>query len=120
MIPIGSHPIWHPFFETLAYAMDTRYSARITPAMGYIDKPQRWTVIAAAAVGAVSGSRVLGLVEQWPSLWTVWRSKRLVTVIFQPGGKTVVGDLLDGWFAVEVAKRIRGIRSRTGDLSTVP
>jgi phosphatidylglycerol---prolipoprotein diacylglyceryl transferase len=41
-------------------------------------------------------------------------------VLLVPGGKTVVGGLLGGWLAVEVAKHLQGIRSRTGDLFALP
>jgi phosphatidylglycerol---prolipoprotein diacylglyceryl transferase len=36
------------------------------------------------------------------------------------GGKTIVGGLLGGWVAVEIVKKIEGIRTRTGDLFALP
>jgi len=36
------------------------------------------------------------------------------------GGKTIVGALIGGLFAVEIAKRLLGITRRTGDLFAVP
>jgi prolipoprotein diacylglyceryltransferase len=75
---------------------------------------QRWLIIAAAAVGALVGSRVLGILEQIPVAHITWAS------LVAPGGKTIVGGLLGGWVAVEVVKRIRHIQSRTGDLFAVP
>ncbi len=76
-------------------------------------------MIAAAAVGALVGSRLLGLAEQWPAVLAAARAGRLMTLLFSPGGKTIVGGLLGGWLAVELAKRLTGIRSRTGDLFVV-
>ena len=83
-------------------------------------EPQRWTVIAGAAVGALVGSRVLGLAEQWPTVAEAWRGGHLLQLLFAPGGKTIVGGLLGGWLGVEVIKRLSGIRRRTGDLFAIP
>jgi prolipoprotein diacylglyceryltransferase len=85
-----------------------------------IGEPQRWTVIAAAAVGALVGSRLLGLAEQWPTVMTALHEGHWLALFFSPGGKTIVGGLLGGWAGVEIVKRISGIRSRTGDLFAVP
>lgn len=120
MIAIGSHPLWHPFFETLAYVAGYAVFRRARASGDILTEPQRWTVIAAAAIGAVLGSRVLGLAEQWPTLLAARRSGHLLLLAFEPGGKTIVGGLLGGWLAVEIAKRVRGIRTRTGDLFAVP
>ena len=121
MVPIGSHPAWHPVFESLGYASGYAvYRWMRTRRGDVIGEPQRWTVIAAAAVGALVGSRLLGLAEQWPAVLAAARAGRLMTLLFSPGGKTIVGGLLGGWLAVELAKRLTGIRSRTGDLFVVP
>jgi prolipoprotein diacylglyceryltransferase len=121
MIPLGSHPVWHPVFETLAYAVAFAVYRRRRARRGdVIADPQRWTVIAAAAVGALAGSRLLGLAEQWPTVLSATRAGRLVVLVLSPGGKTIVGGLLGGWVAVELVKRASGIRSRTGDLFALP
>jgi phosphatidylglycerol---prolipoprotein diacylglyceryl transferase len=121
MISVGSHPAWHPVFEALGYL--TGYavfrSARIRQG-DVVEDPQRWTVIAAAAVGALIGSRVLGLAEQWPTVLPAIRSGGFLTLLLASGGKTIVGGLLGGWIAVELTKRFSGIRSRTGDLFVLP
>lgn len=75
---------------------------------------RRWIVIAAAAIGALVGSRLLGLAEQVPLMGFHWND------VLRPGGKTIVGGLLGGWIAVEIAKCIFGVKSRTGDLFAVP
>jgi phosphatidylglycerol---prolipoprotein diacylglyceryl transferase len=121
MIPVGSHPVWHPVFETLGYAAGYAVLRRLRARGGdVIGEPQRWTVIAAAAVGALVGSRLLGLAEQWPTVLAAWRAGHLAALLISPGGKTIVGGLLGGWAGVEIVKRISGIRSRTGDLFAVP
>jgi phosphatidylglycerol:prolipoprotein diacylglycerol transferase len=74
----------------------------------------RWLIIAAAAIGAVLGSRILGLAEQAPAIGIHWRDLLL------PGGKTIVGGLLGGWLAVEITKAITGIKAQTGDLFAIP
>jgi phosphatidylglycerol---prolipoprotein diacylglyceryl transferase len=56
------------------------------------------------------GSRTRGILEQAPSAGLQWQS------LLAPGGKTIVGGLLGGWLAVELAKLTAGLKSRTGDL----
>jgi phosphatidylglycerol---prolipoprotein diacylglyceryl transferase len=108
-------PALHPLFEALAYVAGFAVYRRARRQQGdVIGEDLRWVVIAAAAVGALVGSRVLGVLEQSPKLGLDWR------MFLMPGGKTIVGGLLGGWIAVEIAKRVAGIRSRTGDLFAVP
>jgi len=121
MLPIGSHPLWHPVFETLAYSAGYWVYRRARARQGdVVAEPQRWTVLAAAAVGALLGCRLLGLAEQWPTLLAAWQAGNLLRLLLSPGGKTIVGGLLGGWLAVELIKKITGIRRRTGDLFALP
>lgn len=121
MISTGSHPIWHPILETLAYAAGYATFRRFRDKLGdIIPEPQRWTVIAGAAVGALLGSRILGIAEQWPTALAAARSGHFLAMLFMPGGKTIVGGLMGGWIGVEIVKRVSGIRSRTGDLFVLP
>jgi prolipoprotein diacylglyceryltransferase len=121
MIPIGSHPAWHPVFEILAYVAGYATFRWMRSSRGdTLPEPQRWTVIAAAALGALAGARLLGIAEQWPTVLAAWRAHRVFALLIAPGGKTIVGGLLGGWFAVEAVKLVTGIRSRTGDLFAVP
>jgi phosphatidylglycerol:prolipoprotein diacylglycerol transferase len=121
MIPIGSHPVWHPVMETLAYATGFAvYRWQRARQGDVVDEPQRWTVLAGAAVGALLGSRVLGLAEQWPTVMQAWRTGKIPELLLSPGGKTIVGGLLGGWLGVELVKKISGINRRTGDLFALP
>jgi phosphatidylglycerol:prolipoprotein diacylglycerol transferase len=109
-VTITPHPMLHALFETLAYAVGYALYRRARSRSGDIlDDGQRWLIIAAAAVGALFGSRILGLMEHAPNLTPTWN------IVLRNGGKTIVGGLLGGWIGVELIKRLRGIRSRTGD-----
>ncbi len=116
MLHIPAHPELHPLFEALGYALGfAAYTRARRQAGDVLDEQQRWSVIAAAAIGALAGSRMLGLLEQAPRVHIV------VSQVFLPGGgKTIVGGLLGGWVAVEIMKRIKGIHTRTGDLFVFP
>ena len=121
MLSIGSHPIWHPLFESLAYATGYIVFRRARSQQGdVLAEPERWTILAAAAVGALFGSRILGVAEQYPTLMASARAGRLLQLLVSPGGKTIVGGLLGGWLAVEIVKRLTGIQRRTGDLFALP
>ena len=109
------HPELHPVFETLGYAGGFAVYRRTRRQQGdTLNDERRWMVIAATAVGALLGSRILGLLEQAPRRGLTWHD------VLLPGGKTIVGGLLGGWLAVEIVKLLTGIRSRTGDLFAVP
>ncbi len=109
------HPALHPLFETLGYAGGYAVYRRMREERGdFLSDERRWVLIAATALGALVGSRVLGLLEEAPARGLRWEDFLL------PGGKTIVGGLLGGWIAVEIAKRVMGVRERTGDLFAVP
>jgi phosphatidylglycerol---prolipoprotein diacylglyceryl transferase len=116
-IPLGSlkiHP--HLVFEALAYAVAFRVYLLLRKRMGdLLDDGNRWWMIAAAAMGAVVGSKVLYWFEDPALMFAHWRDP-----LYLMGGKTIVGALMGGLFAVELAKRHLGIMRRTGDLFAVP
>ena len=108
------HP--HLFFETLAYIVAFRAYLALRRNYGdRVDDLDRWWVIAAAAMGALVGSKVLHWFED---------PRETLAHIHDPayllGGKTIVGALIGGLIAVEWMKKRRGIASRTGDLFAVP
>jgi len=109
------HPEWHPLFEALGYVSGYLVYRWMRQRRGdTLNDELRWSVIAAAMVGALVGARSLGLLEQAPKVGLHWSE------LLQPGGKTIVGGLLGGWLAVELMKRVSGVRTRTGDLFAVP
>ena len=110
------HPALHPLFEALGYAGGYAFYKRTRARAGdFLTEDHRWLLLAATALGALAGARLLGLLEQAP------RIGFHPAQLFQPGGgKTIVGGLLGGWLAVELAKLALHIRSRTGDLYAIP
>jgi phosphatidylglycerol:prolipoprotein diacylglycerol transferase len=116
MLHLSPHPELHALFETLAYALGfTLYRRTRTHTGDVITLPQRWSIIAAATLGALAGSRLLGLLEQAPRMHIGWAQ-----VLTPTGGKTIVGGLLGGWLAVELTKKVQHIETRTGDLFAIP
>lgn len=112
--PYRLHP--HVVFELLAYFVGFRLYLRDRKRRGdFLDRPRRWWVIAAAAAGAALGARLLALLECPAELWSGdgFPFERLA-------GKSIVGAIAGGWLAVEGAKRLGGIESRTGDLLAIP
>jgi phosphatidylglycerol---prolipoprotein diacylglyceryl transferase len=108
------HPHW--VFEALAYFLGFRvYLAVRRRAGDSIPEPTRWTAIAAAAVGAALGSKLLFLFENPAETLQHWRD-----IAFLMGGKTMVGGLIGGLFAVELVKSRIGERRSTGDLFVFP
>ena len=106
----------HALFELLAYAVAfywLRRQRRTAP--DFLAPVQRWTLIAAAIVGAALGSKVLHHLAH-PGLWAQHFAEPRALL----GGKTIVGALLGGWWSVEWLKARMGVRRRTGDLYVMP
>ena len=116
-IPIGSlklHP--HLVFETLAYAIAFRVYLAMRKRHGdALDDGSRWWIVAAAAMGAVLGCKVLYWFEDPAATLAHWHDPA-----FLMGGKTIVGALIGGLFFVEIAKHHLEIKRRTGDLNDAP
>lgn len=106
----------HFVFESLAYIVGFRIYLRSRARSGdVIDESSRMWVIAAAIVGAAIGSKILHLLSDPALLLDKWNDPYHLM-----GGKTIVGGLLGGLIAVELAKLRLGIRHRTGDLFVFP
>jgi phosphatidylglycerol---prolipoprotein diacylglyceryl transferase len=106
----------HAVFEFLGYVVGFRLYLWLRRRSGdHLHDANRWWVIAAAAMGAVLGSRVLYWFEDPRLTLAHWNDPASLF-----GGKTIVGALIGGLFAVELAKHLMGITRRTGDLFAVP
>ena len=114
-MPFTPHPGLHPVFEALGYAGGyALYKYQRNRAGDFLTDERRWLLLAATAIGALAGARLLGLLEQAPRIGFHLSS------LLRPGGKTIVGGLLGGWLGVELAKLVLRIHTRTGDLYAVP
>ena len=100
----GLHP--HLAFESLAVVVGLALTLRRRRARA----PTPLPVTVCALVGAVVGARMLGLLVDPAETWALR---------FTWGGwlmqKTVVGGILGGWLAVELAKRALQLRESTAD-----
>jgi len=107
---------WHFFFETLAYTVAFRiYLAQRKSVGDFLGDSTRWSIIAAAFMGAVLGAKLLYLAEDPAATARHWRDFSYLL-----GGKTIVGALAGGTIAVELMKWRAGIQRRTGDLFAIP
>jgi phosphatidylglycerol---prolipoprotein diacylglyceryl transferase len=108
------HP--HLLFEALAYFCAFQLYRLMRRRYGdSVSSSNRWSVVAAAAVGAALGSKLLFFLED-PKLTLA----HIHDAAFLMGGKTIIGALIGGLFAVELTKKLCEIQQRTGDLFAVP
>jgi phosphatidylglycerol---prolipoprotein diacylglyceryl transferase len=116
MISVTPRPESHSLFELLGYVAGYAVLKLEQRTRGDVLRSQdRWVVLASAIIGALVGSRLLGIAEELPVIHV-----SMMQVITPGGGKTIVGGLLGGWAGVELAKRLAKISSRTGDLLALP
>ncbi len=117
MVPLGAfriHP--HYVFDLLTYSGGFRLFLRQRRRFGdTIDTRARWSVVAAAILGAAIGSKIFFWLEDPRETLAHWND-----LAFLLGGKTIVGGLIGGLVAVEMEKRWSGLTRRTGDLFAMP
>src|SRR5579884_3415143 len=100
-IPLGPYLLnAHFVFESLAYFVAFRIYLWQRRAGDFLNASSRLSLIAAAAVGAAIGSKVLAWFEDPAALFAHWNAPAYLM-----GGKTIVGGLLGGTIAVECIKR---------------
>jgi prolipoprotein diacylglyceryltransferase len=108
------HP--HLVFDLLAYSGGFRLFLWQRRRLGdTIDTRTRWSVVAAAILGAAIGSKLLFWLEDPAETLAHWNDP-----VFLMGGKTIVGGIIGGWIGVELEKRWAGVTRRTGDLFAMP
>jgi prolipoprotein diacylglyceryltransferase len=118
MYPIPGAPLIHFLLETLGIVLALGYYARLRKAYrDPISDDHRLSLLIAATFGAFVGSRLLGSLES-PELFFSSGGPAGWLYFFQ--SKTIVGGLLGGLFAVEGAKKIIGVRQRSGDVYVYP
>jgi len=106
----------HWLFESLAYFIGFRAYLQLRKRSGdVVTAEQRWWVVAAAIAGAALGSKALNWFVDPLLFLRNWNNP-----YFLMSGKTVVGGLIGGLFAVEWVKRLIGVKRRTGDLFAIP
>jgi phosphatidylglycerol:prolipoprotein diacylglycerol transferase len=113
-IPIGGwrvHP--HLFFEMLAYAVAAALFLWLRRSRGdSLSGNDRLSLVASVFVGALLGARLLAWIDN--------PAARAYGMVGFLDGKTLVGGLVGGWIATELAKRRMGVRQPTGDLYVYP
>ena len=111
---VALHPPW--VFEMLAYGVGLYLCSRARKrGADTLDSRARWTLIAAAFLGGIAGSRMLASFEDPRLALAHWRN-----ALFFVSGKTIVGGLIGGVIAVELMKRRLHIQRPTGDLLALP
>lgn len=116
MLPaLSLGPVSLPAYGTLvvlAFGVAAVIRGRETRRLGHTRLPgYRW-VLVGALLGAAVGAK-LGMILFTPLSAVGALLAQLVSLDFT--GKTVIGGLVGGFVGVEAAKRLVGIRSRTGD-----
>lgn len=112
----GAEIAAHGVLEWSGYALAALVFRALRRRTGdVVSSDARWITIAAAAGGAMLGSRLVAWLDDPPDAWA--HAGDLAWLL---GARTVVGGFLGGWAAVEVAKRRLGVTARTGDLWAVP
>ena len=108
-------PLWHLLFEALAYSMGFALFRWQRIRHDFLSAPTRWSLVVAAILGAVVGSKLLHHLAN-PARWALYPDAPWLLL----GGKTIVGALLGGWIAVELIKKRLGLKERTGDVYVAP
>ena len=79
-----------------------------------ISSPNRLSIILGAVIGALVGSRLVGFLEN-PLI-----DLSAQNLVYLLNTKTIMGGLFGGLIGVEIAKKIIGEKSSSGDLFTFP
>ena len=96
------------FFTLLGFLTGAFVLWRWSRARNLATEGMKWVALA-GIVGGVAGAKV--------TQWMIGEGGGLSSAILNPqnGGKSLVGGLVCGWLAVEIAKRVLGIKRSTGD-----
>lgn len=117
MIRVGALAVSaHLLFEVLAFTLGFQYFLWLRKQRGdQLESGNRMIALAGATLGALVGSRLLGILET-PELLLSGKGGWM----YLTQSKTIVGGLLGGLAGVELAKKIVGETRSSGDLFTFP
>ena len=105
----------HLILEYLAFFIGFRYYVYLKKRKtDVISGSNRLSIILGAAIGALLGSRLVGLLEN-PLI--PFSQTHLIQLL---NTKTIMGGLFGGLLGVEIAKKIIGETQSSGDLFTLP
>lgn len=105
----------HLILEYLAFFIAYRYYAYLRKQeQDRISSSNRLSIILGAALGALLGSRIMGLLENPVADFGT------MTVLYLYNVKTIMGGLFGGLIGVEITKKIIGESHSSGDLFTLP
>lgn len=108
----GLHP--HFVMESLAYFIGFRVYL-LTRRKERIPTDTALWVVVGAVLGAAAGSKILYWFESPEKTLANWNN-----LVYLMEGKTIVGGLLGGLIGVELAKKLVGWKSSTGDDFVIP
>lgn len=114
-IGIVTIPI-HPVFEFAAFFFGYRFFMYLKNKKKFeplAPQAELW-IIVGMALGAFLGSRIVGALEH-PDIIS-----SLTNWLYILGGQTIAGGIAGGILGVEIAKKILGVKRRTGDLFVYP
>ena len=118
MFPVPAAPLLHLLFETLGVVLAMAYYRHLRAnTADPISDDRRFSLLIAAAGGALIGSRLVGALED-PAAFFGGGGEAGLFYYFR--SKTIVGGLVGGLFAVELAKKVLGVHHRSGDLYVYP
>ncbi|WP_044401118.1 prolipoprotein diacylglyceryl transferase [Lacinutrix sp. Hel_I_90] len=112
---LGYHINSHLILEYLAFFVAFRYYLFLRKqSYDTISGSNRLSIILGAAIGALLGSRLIGLLE---NPLVAWSQENLITLL---NTKTIMGGLFGGLLGVELAKKRIGETESSGDLFVFP
>ncbi|WAC00977.1 prolipoprotein diacylglyceryl transferase [Lacinutrix neustonica] len=112
---LGYHINIHLILEYLAFFIAFRYYVFLRKrSVDSISGGNRLSIILGAAIGALLGSRLIGLLE---NPLVAWSQANLIMLL---NTKTIMGGLFGGLLGVELAKKHIGETQSSGDLFTLP
>ena len=120
MFPLTSHPhLAHAFFETVALTGGSFYYRRLQRNAGVplaeLMRAGRLAVLLGCIIGAALGNKLAFWVDTPQLLPQYWIKPEVWLA-----GQSMVGGLLGGLIGVELAKKLTGVRTSTGDAFVFP